>query len=64
MSVYTRPYRTNGSDCVVLFSVDYLVIRPIQGMQCDMSSSYTKYWRKRCTLDVGHRGAGSSHAAK
>uniref|UniRef100_A0A3Q4N425 Glycerophosphocholine phosphodiesterase 1 n=1 Tax=Neolamprologus brichardi TaxID=32507 RepID=A0A3Q4N425_NEOBR len=44
--------------------VDYLVIRPIQGLQCDMSSSYTKYWKKRGTLDVGHRGAGSTHAAK
>ncbi|XP_063079495.1 glycerophosphocholine phosphodiesterase GPCPD1 isoform X2 [Engraulis encrasicolus] len=44
--------------------VDYLVIRPIEGLQCDMSSSFTKYWRKRSALDVGHRGAGSSHAAK
>ncbi|KAL7388305.1 hypothetical protein ABVT39_011051 [Epinephelus coioides] len=44
--------------------VDYLVIRPIKGLQCDMSSSFTKYWKKRSTLDVGHRGAGSTHAAK
>ncbi|XP_039980873.1 glycerophosphocholine phosphodiesterase GPCPD1 isoform X1 [Xiphias gladius] len=44
--------------------VDYLVIRPIQELQCDMSSSFTKYWKKRSTLDVGHRGAGSTHAAK
>lgn len=45
--------------------VDYLVIRPIEGLQCDMSSSFTKYWRKRSApLDVGHRGAGSTHAAK
>lgn len=47
-----------------LFSVDYLVIRPIQRLQCDMSSSFTKYWRKRSALNVGHRGAGSTHAAK
>ncbi|XP_010731532.2 glycerophosphocholine phosphodiesterase GPCPD1 isoform X2 [Larimichthys crocea] len=44
--------------------VDYLVIRPIQGLQCDMSSSFTKYWKKRGALNVGHRGAGSTHAAK
>ncbi|XP_069014676.1 glycerophosphocholine phosphodiesterase GPCPD1 isoform X1 [Embiotoca jacksoni] len=44
--------------------VDYLVIRPISGQQCDMSVSYSKYWKKRSTLDVGHRGAGSTHAAK
>uniref|UniRef100_A0A3P9PQZ9 Glycerophosphocholine phosphodiesterase 1 n=1 Tax=Poecilia reticulata TaxID=8081 RepID=A0A3P9PQZ9_POERE len=42
---------------------DYLVIRPIQKLQCDMSSSYTKHWKKRSTVDVGHRGAGSTHAA-
>ncbi|XP_027895753.1 glycerophosphocholine phosphodiesterase GPCPD1 [Xiphophorus couchianus] len=44
--------------------VDYLVIRPIQKLQCDMSSSYTKHWKKRSTVDVGHRGAGSTRAAK
>ncbi|KAJ8275391.1 hypothetical protein COCON_G00100160 [Conger conger] len=45
--------------------VDYLVIRPIKGLMCDMSSCFTKYWRKRSALDVGHRGAGSTrHAAK
>ncbi|XP_035278448.1 glycerophosphocholine phosphodiesterase GPCPD1 isoform X2 [Anguilla anguilla] len=45
--------------------VDYLVIRPINGLMCDMRSCFTKYWRKRSALDVGHRGAGSSlHAAK
>ncbi|XP_053344755.1 glycerophosphocholine phosphodiesterase GPCPD1 isoform X1 [Clarias gariepinus] len=44
--------------------VDYLVIRPIPGFECDMSQCYTKYWRKRDALDVGHRGAGSTHAAK
>lgn len=49
---------------IVWFTVDYLVIRPIQGFKCDMSQCYTKYWRKRSALDVGHRGAGSTHAAK
>ncbi|KAM6954749.1 glycerophosphocholine phosphodiesterase GPCPD1 isoform 1-T3 [Aplochiton taeniatus] len=44
--------------------VDYLVIRPIPGLQWNMSSCFTKYWRKRGALDVGHRGAGSTHAAK
>lgn len=49
---------------VLPFLVDYLVIRPIQGLQCDMSSCFVKHWKKRSTVDVGHRGAGSSHAAK
>ncbi|XP_071334869.1 glycerophosphocholine phosphodiesterase GPCPD1 [Trachinotus anak] len=54
----------NSRQTIGKVRVDYLVIRPIQGLQCDMSSSYTKYWKKRSTLDVGHRGAGSTHAAK
>lgn len=54
------PFLLSGSPV----SVDYLVIRPIQGLQCDMSSCFVKHWKKRSTVDVGHRGAGSSHAAK
>lgn len=54
----------NSRNTIGKVRVDYLVIRPIQGLQCDMSSSFTKYWKKRSTLDVGHRGAGSSQTAK
>ncbi|XP_074540943.1 glycerophosphocholine phosphodiesterase GPCPD1-like [Halichoeres trimaculatus] len=54
----------NSRQTIGKVRVDYLVIRPIQGLQCDMSSSFTKYWKKRSTLNVGHRGAGSTHAAK
>ncbi|XP_022050368.2 glycerophosphocholine phosphodiesterase GPCPD1 isoform X1 [Acanthochromis polyacanthus] len=54
----------NSRQTIGKVRVDYLVIRPIQGLQCNMSSSFTKYWKKRSTLSVGHRGAGSSHAAK
>ncbi|KAM9354745.1 glycerophosphocholine phosphodiesterase GPCPD1 isoform 2-T4 [Pholidichthys leucotaenia] len=54
----------NARQTIGKVRVDYLVIRPIQGLQCDMSASYTKYWKKRSTVDVGHRGAGSTHAAK
>uniref|UniRef100_A0AAQ5WY35 GP-PDE domain-containing protein n=1 Tax=Amphiprion ocellaris TaxID=80972 RepID=A0AAQ5WY35_AMPOC len=54
----------NSRQTIGKVRVDYLVIRPIQGMQCNMSSSFTKYWKKRSTLSVGHRGAGSTHAAK
>ncbi|XP_044026142.1 glycerophosphocholine phosphodiesterase GPCPD1 isoform X2 [Siniperca chuatsi] len=54
----------NSKQTIGKVRVDYLVIRPIQGQQCDMSSSFTKYWKKRGALDVGHRGAGSTHAAK
>ncbi|KAM9703264.1 glycerophosphocholine phosphodiesterase GPCPD1 isoform 1-T1 [Menidia menidia] len=54
----------NSRQTIGKVKVDYLVIRPIQGIQCDMSSSYAKHWKKRSTLDVGHRGAGSTQAAK
>ncbi|KAF7666938.1 hypothetical protein LDENG_00086390 [Lucifuga dentata] len=54
----------NSRQTIGKVRVDFLVIRPIQGFQCNMSSSYTKYWKKRSTLDVGHRGAGSTLAAK
>uniref|UniRef100_A0A8C2ZTR6 Glycerophosphocholine phosphodiesterase 1 n=1 Tax=Cyclopterus lumpus TaxID=8103 RepID=A0A8C2ZTR6_CYCLU len=54
----------NSRQTIGKVRVDYLVITPIQGLQCDMSSSFTKYWKKRRTLNVGHRGAGSTHAAK
>ncbi|XP_041420265.1 glycerophosphocholine phosphodiesterase GPCPD1 isoform X1 [Xenopus laevis] len=40
--------------------VDYIVIKPIQGHHCDMSVSFSKYWKPRTPLDVGHRGAGNS----
>ncbi|KAM8832607.1 glycerophosphocholine phosphodiesterase GPCPD1 isoform 2-T3 [Spinachia spinachia] len=54
----------NSRQTIGKVRVDYLVIRPIQGYQCEMSSSFTKYWKKRSTLNVGHRGAGSTHAAR
>ncbi|XP_053699693.1 glycerophosphocholine phosphodiesterase GPCPD1 [Synchiropus splendidus] len=54
----------NSRQTIGKVRVDYLVTRPIHGLQCDMSSSFTKYWKKRRPLDVGHRGAGSTHAAK
>ncbi|XP_040285700.1 glycerophosphocholine phosphodiesterase GPCPD1 isoform X1 [Bufo bufo] len=40
--------------------VDCLVIKPIHGYSCDMTRSFSKYWKPRTPLDVGHRGAGNS----
>ncbi|KAG8431366.1 hypothetical protein GDO86_018951 [Hymenochirus boettgeri] len=40
--------------------VDYIFIKPIQDFDCDMRSSFSKYWKPRTPLDVGHRGAGNS----
>ncbi|XP_033861038.2 glycerophosphocholine phosphodiesterase GPCPD1-like isoform X2 [Acipenser ruthenus] len=50
----------NSRQTIGKVRVDYIVIRPIEGHVCDMSTSFTKYWKKRSALDVGHRGAGSS----
>ncbi|XP_076872926.1 glycerophosphocholine phosphodiesterase GPCPD1 isoform X2 [Brachyhypopomus gauderio] len=54
----------NSRQTIGKVRVDFLVIRPIQSFQCDMRQSFTKYWQKGSSLDVGHRGAGSSHVAK
>lgn len=49
----------------VLFSADYLVIKPIENYTCDMSTSYAKYWKHSLQgLDVGHRGLGTSFKQK
>ncbi|KAM9778437.1 glycerophosphocholine phosphodiesterase GPCPD1 isoform X2 [Syngnathus typhle] len=54
----------NSRQTIGKVRVDYLVIRPISGLQCDMRATFTKYWKKGKPLKVGHRGAGSMHAAK
>ncbi|TRY88498.1 hypothetical protein DNTS_005172 [Danionella cerebrum] len=65
LGVVTLPIMSrNSRQTIGKVRVDYLVTRPIQGLQCDMSQSFTKHWKKRRALDVGHRGAGSTHAAK
>lgn len=46
---------------VCMFTVDYLVVHPISGYECDMSVSYSRIWKKTWQgLDVGHRGLGTS----
>lgn len=40
--------------------VDYIIIKPLPEYNCDMKSSFSKYWKPRTPLDVGHRGAGNS----
>nr|XP_040132136.1 glycerophosphocholine phosphodiesterase GPCPD1 isoform X4 [Ictidomys tridecemlineatus] len=40
--------------------VDFIIIKPLPGYNCDMKSSFSKYWKPRIPLDVGHRGAGNS----
>nr|CAD7427125.1 unnamed protein product [Timema monikensis] len=42
-------------------SVEYVVVRPIPDMDCDMSVSYSRVWKESWAgLDVGHRGSGTS----
>ena len=41
--------------------LEYLVIKPLPSVQCDMSVSYVRHWKlSKQGLDVGHRGSGSS----
>ncbi|GFY75003.1 glycerophosphocholine phosphodiesterase GPCPD1 [Trichonephila inaurata madagascariensis] len=43
-------------------SVDYLIVRPMKDIVCDLSVTYTKHWKslEKNGLDVGHRGAGNA----
>lgn len=42
-------------------TVEYVVIRPMKDYVCDLRVSYAKHWKhNRKTLEVGHRGSGSS----
>ncbi|KAH8265597.1 hypothetical protein KR038_011339 [Drosophila bunnanda] len=43
-------------------TVQYLIIRPLEGFVCDMSKSYERYWRAtRLCMDIGHRGSGKTY---
>ncbi|XP_054282590.1 glycerophosphocholine phosphodiesterase GPCPD1-like isoform X2 [Macrosteles quadrilineatus] len=42
-------------------TVEYLVVKPVANVQCDMQTSMQREWKETWRgLDVGHRGAGSS----
>jgi len=42
-------------------TVEYLVVKPVANVQCDMRTSMQREWKETWQgLDVGHRGAGSS----
>lgn len=41
--------------------MDYIVIKPMPNVKCNMSLTYARHWKQtRSGLDVGHRGAGNS----
>ncbi|XP_030386993.1 glycerophosphocholine phosphodiesterase GPCPD1 [Scaptodrosophila lebanonensis] len=47
---------------LIEMSLSYMVIRPMQNYQCDLSITYERYWRRyHLPLDIGHRGAGTSY---
>ncbi|KAG8232830.1 hypothetical protein J437_LFUL013370, partial [Ladona fulva] len=51
-----KRHRPVGQLCL-----EYVVIRPVQSFECDMSASYATHWKHTWKgLDVGHRGAGVS----
>ena len=38
-----------------------MVVKPCFGLRCELSTSFTRYWRERPALDIGHRGVGDTH---
>lgn len=48
-----------------MFSVEYLIIRPLPYQGLDMKVSYAQHWKSdRAALDIGHRGSGNSYHVK
>ncbi|XP_061183603.1 glycerophosphocholine phosphodiesterase GPCPD1-like [Saccostrea echinata] len=46
-------------------ALDYLIVKPVPGLDLKMDVSYQNYWKfERKSLDVGHRGMGSSYKHK
>ncbi|XP_016979610.1 glycerophosphocholine phosphodiesterase GPCPD1 [Drosophila rhopaloa] len=42
--------------------VQYLIIRPLENVHCDLSRSYERYWRKnRMCMSIGHKGSGNTY---
>ncbi|XP_023574320.1 glycerophosphocholine phosphodiesterase GPCPD1 isoform X5 [Octodon degus] len=59
--VLTLPIMSrNSRKTIGKVRVDFIIIKPLPGYNCDMKSSFSKYWKPRIPLDVGHRGAGNS----
>ncbi|XP_060227488.1 glycerophosphocholine phosphodiesterase GPCPD1 isoform X3 [Meriones unguiculatus] len=59
--VLTLPIMSrNSRKTIGKVRVDFIVIKPLPGYSCSMKSSFSKYWKPRIPVDVGHRGAGNS----
>uniref|UniRef100_A0A8C6W5J4 Glycerophosphocholine phosphodiesterase 1 n=1 Tax=Nannospalax galili TaxID=1026970 RepID=A0A8C6W5J4_NANGA len=59
--VLTLPIMSrNSRKTIGRVRVDFIIIKPLPGYNCSMESSFSKYWKPRIPLDVGHRGAGNS----
>ncbi|MEJ1278790.1 glycerophosphocholine phosphodiesterase 1 [Cricetulus griseus] len=59
--VLTLPIMSrNSRKTIGKVRVDFIIIKPLPGYSCSMQSSFSKYWKPRTPLDVGHRGAGNS----
>ncbi|XP_078605186.1 glycerophosphocholine phosphodiesterase GPCPD1-like isoform X2 [Branchiostoma floridae x Branchiostoma japonicum] len=61
--VVSAPLHNNHNRLIGQINVDYLIITPMAGEVCTAEVSYARYWKKRKTLDVGHRGMGNSYTA-
>ncbi|KAI8518403.1 Glycerophosphocholine phosphodiesterase gpcpd1 [Branchiostoma belcheri] len=61
--VVSVPLHNNHNRLVGQINVDYLMITPMPDDVCTAEVSYGRFWKKRKTLDVGHRGMGNSYTA-
>ncbi|CAI4224742.1 unnamed protein product [Auanema sp. JU1783] len=57
------PFINSSGRPIGQISIEYLFVRSLQKTvpYQTMEKSFSRYWKKRTTLEVGHRGAGSSY---
>lgn len=47
---------------LIEMSLQYLIIRPTESINCDLRLTYERYWReKHLPMDIGHRGSGCTY---
>lgn len=47
---------------LIEMDVKYLIIRPLEGLECNMKITYERYWQPaHKTMEIGHRGTGITY---
>uniref|UniRef100_A0A0N4ZMM3 Glycerophosphocholine phosphodiesterase GPCPD1 n=1 Tax=Parastrongyloides trichosuri TaxID=131310 RepID=A0A0N4ZMM3_PARTI len=59
------PLMSKNAEPIGKIEIDYLFVKPLQKLsllEClSMEKTYIRHWKKRSTVEVGHRGMGDSY---